>query len=298
MLPAPRPRAPRRRWRPPSGRPRAARSRSRRSRSARPTAARTPRGVAKRRGSRTPSARPVHARGVLGHVAHRRADDDRAAVGERAHQRAVAAVADDDVARRHRLRVRQPRHQHGVGAARAIGGSGSRPFQVAITRTRLARQALQRGAQQPVLAVLRGRGRDEHDRPVARRRLDALAGRLPHQRPDDARPRPASRAGTRAAAAWRPASARARGRVHPRPAARRPSRRAASLSSSRPCSQRRARRSGRSRARQSRAPEPRARQPRADRVEREARRHVRVHVRDERRHGHARQLRRQRRRPG
>ena len=125
----------RRRWRPPSARPRRARSRSRGSRER--AADRRAHAARRREAARQPHAEPgpVHARGVLGHVADRRADDDRAAVGERAHERPVAAVADDDVARAASSASRTATARARRWAARAIGGSGSRPFQVAITRT-------------------------------------------------------------------------------------------------------------------------------------------------------------------
>src|SRR5205085_1723697 len=47
---------------------------------------------------------------------------------------------------------------------------------------------------QPLLGILRGRWRDEHERRVARRKLDIAVRLLPEQRPDDVLPRlPAAR---------------------------------------------------------------------------------------------------------
>ena len=142
-----------------------------------------------------------------------------------------------DVARGHRLRVGQPRDEHRVGRdvdrrvglAAVPGGDHAHG---------LAREPLERGAQQPVLAVLRGRGRHEHDR--ARRRAAGRPARpaAPTSAARPPAPTPATRAGTRAAAAWRPASARARGPCAPTARGGSPSRRRDSLNWSRPCSQR------------------------------------------------------------
>ena len=73
-------------------------------------------------------ARPVDARGALVHVAGRGHDDHGAAAGQRPRERAVAAVADDDVAARHRARVGEPVDEARVRRARrparpAAGGS-------------------------------------------------------------------------------------------------------------------------------------------------------------------------------
>ena len=45
------------------------------------------------------------------------------------------------------------------------------------------------GPQERVRGILRGRGSDQHDGPLARRRVDGRTAGLPHQRPDDAQPR-------------------------------------------------------------------------------------------------------------
>ena len=142
-----------------------------------------------------------------------------------------------------------------------------------------------------MLRVLRRRRRHHHDRAVAGRRRDALAGRLPQQRPDHAQPR-------------------------------RPVARVLELGQ-RPDERERARHPGvhvreRRQAEPGAAvvvllppaleppvddaveapPQPRAgrgaRPPRADRERREAGRRPGVDVRDERRHGHAGELRRER----
>ena len=172
--------------------------------SARPTASCTPRGVQSRRGSRTPRPAQSTRAAFSAMSPPGRADHHRAAAGERAHQRPVAAVGHDQVARRHRLRVRQPRHQHGV-LGTETGGSGSRPLQRRDHAYALVGEPRQGGPQEPVLRVLRRRRGDEHHRAVAGRRVDRARQAAPTA---GARPRaatPASRAGTRAAAASRPA---------------------------------------------------------------------------------------------
>ena len=165
------------------------------------TASRSVRGASSRRGSRTPTPGPVRARGVLGHVAARGADDDRAAARERAHERAVAAVGDDQVAGGHRPRVGQPGHEHGVRRA---------PRPAAIRRAAVvggdhphgrAGQAGERRAQQRVPGVLRRRRRHEHDRgrcPAAARRARPAAPTAAARRRAATAP---SGADTRAAAA-------------------------------------------------------------------------------------------------
>ena len=100
-------------------------------------------------GSRTPT--PAHsARAAFSYMSPGgRADDHRAAARQRAHQRAVAAVDDHEVARAASSRVGQPRHEHRV-----------RRDRVAVEPRRLAAvpggdhahvlagQAVERGAQQ------------------------------------------------------------------------------------------------------------------------------------------------------
>ena len=78
-------------------------------------------------------------------------DDDGAAARQRAHERPVPAVADDDVAARHRARVGHPLDEPRVRRrrARAVAGSSGRRFQVASTRTRRRPPSpVERGAQQ------------------------------------------------------------------------------------------------------------------------------------------------------
>ena len=95
------------RARPPGRRPRASRSAAAGARRRRPS----------RRARRSRSCRRPRAR------------DDRAAARQRAHERAVAAVADDDVAARHRPRVGDPVDEPRVGRARrsARGGGAAVP---------------------------------------------------------------------------------------------------------------------------------------------------------------------------
>ena len=165
-----------------------ARAASSGSASARPTASRSGRGRDRRRGRRTPTPGPVHPRRVLVHVARRRAGDDRAAAGQRAHERAVARRG----RRRRRSAAscarRTPTRPAARSAGTATGGSGAAPVPRRQHAHRRVRQPLERRAQQPVLGVLRRRGRDEHERLVARRQLHVLERRLPQQRPDDVRP--------------------------------------------------------------------------------------------------------------
>ena len=97
---------------------------------ARSTARRSGRGRTKRRGTRTAGTGPVEAGRVLVHVAHRGDADDGAARRERARERAVAGMADDDVASGHGPRVGDPVDEPRVLGHRqrtgwAVGGSRS-----------------------------------------------------------------------------------------------------------------------------------------------------------------------------
>ena len=114
--------------------------------------------------------------GVLGHVARRRAGDDRAAAGQGPHQRSVPRVADDERRARHRPWRRRSSRPAGRSPGTGSGAAGGRRFQVASTRTGSPRQPRQRGAQQPVRRVLGGGGRDDHERVLAGRRLDVVDG--------------------------------------------------------------------------------------------------------------------------
>ena len=150
-------------------------------------------------------------------------------------ERPVAAVADDHVAGRHRLRVRQPRHQHGV--ARDVDRRvGLAPVPGRDHAHRLVREAARAP---PAGACARdpARSRAPRARPGprpaagrrARRAAPTSAGRPPS-------PTPATRAGTRAGGGWRPACTRARARCAPTARGGSPSRRRDSLNWSRPCS--------------------------------------------------------------
>ena len=68
-----------------------------------------------------PDARPLDARGVLVHVAGGRDDDDGASARQRARDGAVPAVADDEIAGRHRARVGDPVDEPDVGRYRHAG---------------------------------------------------------------------------------------------------------------------------------------------------------------------------------
>ncbi len=96
----------------------------------------------------------------------------------------MARVADHDVALRHRLGVGEPFDEAGVG--RDVDGRVGLP---AVPRREHAHRQIgetgQRGSQQPVLGILGGRRRDEHERQVAVGNLHRLGRRLPLQRPDD-----------------------------------------------------------------------------------------------------------------
>ena len=173
----------------PRARPRGARRRA----PARPPAG-PPAGESRRRGQADAEPGPVGARGVLRHVARRRAAPPRRSPST-APARACRARRGDTTTShaRHRLRVRQPRHQPRVGRR------GERP-RVAPVRARQhphrrVRQARERGAQQ---RAPRGpaRSRARAGRPGRRRGggSAALARRLPQQRADDPQPgRPAAR---------------------------------------------------------------------------------------------------------
>ena len=187
---------------------------------------------------------------------------------------------DDEVAGGHRLRVGQPGNEHGVGRRRGSGGDGSRPFQVAITRTGSRGQAGQRGAQQPVLGVLGGGGRDQHDRAVARAAGRRARPAAPTSAGRRRAARTASRAGTRARGAWPRASARATGPCGRTAAAAGRAGRGTRCSRAGPA-RARSPRAG-PQARQNARPDRRPGQPRADRVRREARRQVRMDVGDQR----------------
>ena len=117
-----------------------------------------------------------------------------AAARQRAHERAVAAVRHDDVGRRHRARVGQPRHEHArcrgrrpaVGLAAVVGGDHA--HRRAAPARRAPRAA---GACSGSCAV---EGATSTTGPSPGGGVDVLAGRLPQQRPDDAQPRlPAAR---------------------------------------------------------------------------------------------------------
>ena len=117
---------------------------------------------------------------------------------------------DDHVAPRHRLRIRQPRHQHGVAghldrrraAARLVGRDHPH---------RLARQALQAARNSLCSRVLRGRRRHQHDRPAPGGGSTRSPGGS-HCSGPTTRTQAPTRAGTRAAATSRPSSARATAR--------------------------------------------------------------------------------------
>ena len=131
-------------------------------------------------------AGPVDARRALVHVAGRGHDDDGAAAGQRAGERAVAAVADHHVARRHDPRVGEPLDQ-----ARVAGDVDRLAQRPAVPGGEHAHRRVgepaQRRAQQPVRRVLRGRGRHQHQRIVAGGQRDVGGRRLPQQRPHGVR---------------------------------------------------------------------------------------------------------------
>ncbi len=144
------------------------------------------RGVTKRRGTRTPapaqSSRAAFS--FMSPTAGQR-DDRAAARGERAHERAVAGVADDEVALGHGARVGDP-----LDDARVVGHRQRARRQAPVAGGEHAHRRVgepaKRGAEQPVLGVLGGRRRDQHERRVAPAAArPRRAGRLPHQRPDD-----------------------------------------------------------------------------------------------------------------
>ena len=136
-------------------------------------------------------------------------------------------------------------------------------------------------------AVLRGRGRDQHERVRARRRLDVLGGRLPQQRAYDVRPvRPVARVlqlGERPHEAQPPADAAvdAVERRQPEALPRAVEVAAAVLE---PPQHERVHPAPET------PPARGARQARAERVGGRVRRQVRMHVRDQRRDRHALQL--------
>ena len=213
-------------------------------------------------------AGPVEARGVLVHVAGGGAGDDGAAAGERAHERAVAGVADDDVAAGHRARVGDPLDEPGVVGHRQRA-RGQAPVPGGEHAHGRVGEPAQRGVQQPVLGVLGGGGRDEHERLVAGRQLDVGGRRLPHERPDDVHVR---RASARGYSSCGNVATSASSRLMPPwtwASGGRPSCARVRLSSTRPRS--RPRSDGQLGAPPERAPERRAGQARAERVDREVR---------------------------
>ena len=158
------------------------------------TARRSERGAEPARREPHADAGPVDARGVLVHVAGGRADDDRAAGGERAHERAVAAVADDDVAQRHRLRVGEPGDEHARWPAPAIGAVGL----AAVPGGDHAHRARRRGPRAPRAAAgARGPARSRA-RPARPGRRPAAARRARPAAPTAAARRRAPSAGQRA----------------------------------------------------------------------------------------------------
>ena len=131
-------------------------------------------------------AGPVESGGVLVHVTDCGAGDDGAAGAERAHERAVAGVADDDIAVGHGARVGDPVDDAGViwhgqwaGWQTPVVGGEDAHWCVG--------EAAQGGAQHGVLGVLGGGGGDEHERVLTWRQLNVFGGGLPHERPDDMR---------------------------------------------------------------------------------------------------------------
>ena len=164
---------------------------------------------------------------------------------------------------------------------------------MAITRTGAPASPASAARSSACSGVLRGRRGDQHDGPVAGRRGDALAPAAPTaaaRRPAATAP---SGAGTRAAAASPTSVSSRESPVWSPGSGASPSRARQSLYSSPALLEPLARRAGRTRA--TPAAERRARQPRADRVGREAGRRPRMHVRDQRGHGHAAELRGERR---
>ena len=183
------------------------------------------------------------------------------------------------------------------GRARRCRAPGSARRLAAVGRRdhphRGVGEALQGSAQQAVRRVLRGRGRDEHDRaraPAAARRARPAAPTAAARRRAPTAP---SAAGTRAAAASRPSSARARARCGRTGSGSSPSRRRVSLYWSRPSSSDALHEAPVGPAPQRRG-RPGPRQPRADRVDRVAVGDERVDVGDQRRQRHALELGRQR----
>ena len=136
-------------------------------------------------GETHPGAGPVQAGCVLVHVADGRAGDDGAAAGEGARERAVAGVADDDVAAGHRAGVGDP-----VDEARVVGHRQRPRGQPAVPGGEHpdggVGEPREGGPEQAMLGVLGGRGGDQHERRASSLRrfgqLDVLGGRLPHQR--------------------------------------------------------------------------------------------------------------------
>ena len=173
---------------------------------------------------------------------------------------------------------------------------GSRPFVLASTRTRRVRQARERRAQQrapPGPGEVEGASRTTGPSPGGG--SAGCARRLPQQRPDDAQPRrPAARVLEVRQRRHQRERARQRGvavgeRAQPEPGARLVVLAPPELEPVR-------------HGRVERAPGPRAgaraRAPRADGERRRARRRPGMHVGDERGHGHAAELGRERGRGG
>ena len=130
------------------------------------------------------AACPGDAGGVLVHVTGDRTGDDGAAAGEGAHERAMAGVTNDDIARRHCARVGDPIDEVGVGRNRQR--TRGKP---AVPRREdshgRASEAAKGRVKEPVVRVLGGGGGDEHKRIVARREGDLLRRGLPYERSDD-----------------------------------------------------------------------------------------------------------------
>ena len=162
----------------------AARARSAGRASARRTASRTPHGVQNRGASRTPTPAQSTRAAFSAMSPARRADQHRAAGGQRPRERPVAAVGDHEVAARHRLARRTSTARAPRSRARRVARS------IAITRTgssaspsRHAPQ--QRAATGPATSTVA----TSTTGPSPGRRLDERPARLPQQRPDDPRPR-------------------------------------------------------------------------------------------------------------
>ena len=200
----------------------------------------------------------------------------------------MAAVRDDQVAGRHRLRVGEPRHQH-----RVARDARSRRLRLAAVVGRdhphaLVREPRQRGAQQPVLA---GPAPSRARRARPGRRRAAASTRSPggsHSSGPTTRSHAGQSRGYSSCGSVATSVSERESPVWTHGSGPSPSRARQSLYSRRPCSRPRA--TSRSVCAPQRPPGAGARQPRADRVRREARRQVRMHVRDERRHRHALEL--------